>query len=125
MAMNEPTFNADGYPTEDTLKEIETWDYRRGFHGLMKFVQKAWNYPNYWSEEEEWYDAIKPDGSMWKRQKTLYRISTGGWSGNGMLIEAMEGNWMFWNLCWVSSRRGGHYEFDVRVIETAGVNPYE
>ena len=43
----------------------------------------------------------------------LFRISTGGWSGNESIIRAMERNGMMWHLNWVQSRRGGHYIFEI------------
>ncbi len=87
----------DGYPTEETLLKIKEWDYH-DFPGLMAFVESIW-----W--QTDW---------GWHRKGKKYRISTGGWSGNESLVGAMEANWLFWTMCWQSSRRGGHYEFEIK-----------
>lgn len=89
--------NKDGYPEEYELKKITEWDYK-DFEGLMEYVADLWKYPQYWTNEES--------GKI--------SISTGGWSGNELIISALMQNRMFWACCWVSSRRGGHYEFKVR-----------
>lgn len=88
--------NSDGYPEEHELEKIWEWPYTDP-RGLMEYVEELWTYPDYW----------KQDGDK-------YTISTGGWSGNEDLIEAMEENIMFWLACWESSRRGGHFEFTVK-----------
>lgn len=95
-----PEFDEDGYPTEETEKEIREWDFH-DFAGLMQFVQRAWHYGA---------EYFKPT------TEHMWEVSTGGWSGNESLIAAMKANTIFWALCWVSSRRGGHYEFKVRPI---------
>lgn len=91
----EPTFDADGYPTEETLKAIRKWDYH-DFKGLMRYCHKAWKYPEYF---------IELDGH--------YQVHTVGWSGNESIIGALQDNMMFWAVCWLESRRGGHYLFEV------------
>jgi hypothetical protein len=96
--MTEPTFDRDGYPTEETLEAIRKWDCDdpAGKIALLRFVQKAWSYPLYFTKiAEEWH------------------VSTGGWSGNEDLIRAMRKNFVFWSLTWVQERRGGHYIFEV------------
>lgn len=93
-----PTFDKDGYPTEDTLRKIETWPTAAtaDLYALVQFVRAAWKYPDYFRlRSDHW---------------TL-SLSTGGWSGNEMLVGALQNNLVFWGLCWESSRRGGHYEF--------------
>jgi hypothetical protein len=87
----------DGYPTEELLETIRNWPWQQGFNGLMELVKRNWN----WSD------------MMFCKEEDTYSISTGGWSGNESLVHAMQENQMFWGLCWVSSRRGGHYEFEV------------
>ena len=109
--MTEPTFDKDGYPTDDTLDRVRTWpmDSPSDMGVLLGFVQIAWTYPDY-------FTPAKRRTRLWKgaELRRLWRVSTGGWSGNESLINAMQGNLMFWSLAWVSSRRGGHYEFETR-----------
>jgi hypothetical protein len=94
--MNEPTFDRSGYPTDETLEVIRKWDYN-DFKGLMKYCQECWRYDDYFSTDDN----------------ITYEVHTGGWSGNESVISAMMGNIMFWSMCWVQSRRGGHYIFEV------------
>lgn len=93
----------DGYPTEDELEYIAKYPYQSGFKPLMAEIRKMWNYAEcgYWTE--------KPDD--------IYEISTAGWSGNESIISALQENRMFWALCWVQSRRGGHYIFEVKDLK--------
>ena len=94
--MTEPTFDKDGYPTDETLEAIEKWDARDTL-GLFAFMEQCWSYPHYWN-----------------RAGDVIQISTGGWSGNESIISAFQANYIAWIFTWVSSRRGGHYEFEVR-----------
>jgi hypothetical protein len=93
---DEPTFDADGYPTQETEETITHWPLFDGYHSLLAYVARAWKYPDYFSNEGN-----------------DYRISTGGWSGNEELISALRQNVAFWAICWQSSARGGHYVFTV------------
>jgi hypothetical protein len=86
----------DGYPTEELLERVKTWPYDKGYAGLMELVRANWQWENYFQQ----------DGNK-------YALSTGGWSGNEDLIGALQENTLFWVCCWESSRRGGHYEFEV------------
>ena len=80
------------YPEDDELEKIRTWPME-DFDGWMKFIQSIWAYEDYIDEEDGvWY------------------VSTGGWSGNEEIIQAMRTNESYlWIFHWVSSRRGGHY----------------
>jgi hypothetical protein len=89
----------DGYPEEDELKQIAEWPYT-DIAGLLEFAQPMWSYPDRW----------------WTEGDALH-LSTGGWSGNEILVGAMQENRMFWAICWISSRRGGHYSFDLSRIK--------
>lgn len=89
----------DGYPTEEALERIKTWPWA-DCTGLMDFIGSLWSYPDRW---------VKSAG---RRGRPLYTVSTGGWSGNESLIEALQANAMAWRLLWLSCRRGGHYEFE-------------
>ena len=85
------------YPTRYAIRRIRTWPYEKGWVALMDYVKARWWTP-------EW---------GWTQEGRFYRFSTGGWSGNESLVGAMEGNRMFWSLCWESSRRGGHYVIEI------------
>jgi hypothetical protein len=103
----------DGYPTEEELKDVESWHVRseEGCQELLEFVKDCWWMPGWgWSE----LDIVDDLATSFETPYHVYRISTGGWSGNESLIHSMQKNTMFWMLAWYSSRRGGHYEFRVR-----------
>ena len=96
--------DADGYPTEEELEKIRTWSHPKyDYTGLLDYVGSHWWYPEYFHKEPT-------------KAGAQYKISTGGWSGNEELIGALQENLVFWGLCWVSSRRGGHYEFETRKL---------
>lgn len=103
--MDAPTFDVDGYPSEQTLQTIREWPPQESagqpirFIQLMKFMQEAWRYA---------------DCGYFQVEGDNYHISTAGWSGNESLIEALQENFIFWSVCWRLSRRGGHYEFEVK-----------
>lgn len=94
-AQLEPTFDAHGYPTDETLAIIENWPHD-DWAALMEFVSKSWHYPEY----------ARKNGREWS-------LATGGWSGNESIIYALGRNFVFWRTCWVRSERGGHYVFEV------------
>ena len=104
--MKEPTFDRDGYPTKETLQVIEKWDdyTEQGRMELLRFIQKAWYYPDWVAEK---------DG--------LFVFATGGWSGNEELISAFREN-VLWHILRKIEIDGGFYVFGVgknaeRVIE--------
>lgn len=83
------------YPDDETLRTIREWPWD-DFGGLMKFIRKHWTYADWgWREYEP----------------GVYEISTGGWSGNEDIIQAMMQNAAVWVVHWYLSRRGGHYVF--------------
>jgi hypothetical protein len=84
------------YPTEEDLQRIREWP-STDLDGLMAFVRACWKYAD-WG---------------WLQEGRRFSISTAGWSGNEELIEAMQENFVFWALCWQSSRKGGHFEFEL------------
>ena len=93
-----------GYPTEKAHNKIIEWP-SDDFPGLIKFVKELW-----WQAEWGWRE-VREGNSI------IYYISTGGWSENEELISAMKNNHMFWLFCWISSHRGGHFEFEVKKHE--------
>ena len=92
------------YPTEKELKIIENWDFRAGWKKLFEFIEGIW-----WAADWGWTQRGK--------RVIKYDISTGGWSGNADIIWSMKTNFMFWSMCWISHRRGGHFRFEVRPIK--------
>lgn len=85
-----PTFDADGYPTEETELAIKTWDFR-DVDGWLAYIREAWNH-HY--------------GRIWEENKLL-KMATGGWSGNESITHAMRENYVLWAMLWDSSHRGG------------------
>lgn len=85
----------DKYPEIEELEQIKNWSHESGWKALMDFIESIWWMP-------EW---------GFSRRGKRYDISTGGWSGNEEIIKAMTENFIFWSMCWVSTRRGGHFVF--------------
>jgi hypothetical protein len=84
-----PTFDRDGYPTDETLQAIRDWPHT-DHAGLIEYVREAWS--DY--------------GRMWE-QDGMLKLATGGWSGNESITSALSGNAIFMALWWESSHRGG------------------
>ena len=101
-----PGLDEQGYPTKGFLQKIESFrpQEAKGWALLMDVVREAWTY-------QEWGWAQEVDNNLCGRPVMLYKISTAGWSGNEDLIRARHANTLFWTMCWVQSRRGGHYLF--------------
>jgi hypothetical protein len=98
----------EGYPTDAALARMRRWAYDAGYLSLLGFVQSCWWAAGWgWSEPRRYH----------------YSISTGGWSGNEDIIDALESNHQFWTQCFKSERIGGHYRLYVpkhlRIYEPA------
>lgn len=107
MMTDDAVLTADGYPAEAALARITAWptETRADFVNLLAYVRAIWHCADWgWSE---------PGPGR-------YEISTGGWSGNESLIEALQTHPLCWAFCWESSRRGGHYVFVIRLQAKAG-----
>lgn len=103
------------YPSEEDLQAIRDWESIADADGWFRFVRSIW-----WAPEWGWHeDSVTDDLD---RPVRRYSISTGGWSGNEDIIEAMGHN-MLWHVTWQQSRRGGHYIFDVAVPEPVAGSP--
>lgn len=119
--MKKDMLDDDGYPTEDALEIIRLWSFRDP-KGWFDFIKSIWEYVD-WGWREKYEDCdIFPDKKVYR-----YYISTGGWSGNERIVQAMEENIMLWNFNWIQSRRGGHYIFELSrgghyIYELMGVN---
>ena len=91
--------DADGYPDGEELARIVRWPHT-DLVGLFQFIRTLWQYKN-----------------CWKQRGRRYWLSTGGWSGNESLIEALQSNQIVWLVCFYSHRRGGHYVFELPKIK--------
>jgi hypothetical protein len=100
--MNEPSFDRDGYPTEDTLTAIAAWP--TDAPSLMLFVEGAWN-TDYGSVR---YDLRDEEAQVVNRRvgSSMVRFATGGWSGNESVIHALRQN-IRGRLLWLLSTHGG------------------
>jgi hypothetical protein len=96
----------DGYPTDAVLDKITNWSHTDKFVHLMEFVKDIW-----WAADWGWREYNTKDYN--NRDEITYDISTGGWSGNESIINALQDNRLFWMCCWEQSNRGGHYIFKV------------
>jgi hypothetical protein len=105
--------DADGYPTKAELRRIRHWQCLPAegvfdFEGLLHYVATIWWHPDLWTIRKR-RERAGGRGKLIRR----YSVSTGGWSGNEEIINALQDNRSFWWICWTESRRGGHYEFQV------------
>lgn len=85
-----PTFDADGYPTDETLDIIANWEPSVDVSVWIAFCVAALH---------------KTYSTVCRRGNDLW-IATGGWSGNEDIIEAMRQNVM-WSLCFRFASAGG------------------
>lgn len=95
------------YPTEEDLQKILNWS--------VSIPEADKNKP---IKGEPWYPFFDFVESIWwcadwgfRREGNVYYLSTGGWSGNESIIDAMQSNFVFWAQWWEQTRRGGHYIF--------------
>jgi hypothetical protein len=95
------------YPDTDELGRIESWpaDDPLGWFAYIKSVGNYWPDPSWGWTEENGFDLERP--------VRVIHVSTGGWSGNEDILEAMHANLMLWATTWTEHRRGGHYTFEV------------
>jgi hypothetical protein len=93
----------EGYPTQEACDLITGWPPEKGYTRLMDMVHDLWAY----ARAGGWTETPVADFGI------QYEISTGGWSGNEDLIQALKQNHLFWASCWSSSQRGGHFIFIV------------
>ena len=105
----------DGYPDDAELAKITAWRCLEtgDFRPLMEYVGSLWN----WGERmfrKTGEDKAGPYAGGVIVTSDVYEVSTGGWSGNESLIGALQENFVFWSMCWVQSRRGGHFIFHIR-----------
>lgn len=97
---DDPVLGSDGYPHDIEVQRIISWRIRNrdDVLALVAYVKRRWTYADvgYWTE------VVDRDGTV------HLMMSTGGWSGNEDLVDALESS-IAWGLCFDSHRRGGHY----------------
>lgn len=101
--MKLPTFDADGYPSDETIEAIEQWAWQDAA-GCLDFVKAAWHYPEYARDE---ITAGEAEVLHAEKTEKYLRLATGGWSGNEDLIAAIRHNQMVHALTWRLNARGG------------------
>ena len=100
----EPTFDRDGYPTDETLDILRNWDdfSSSGYQQWIEFAHKAWH----------WNDMViigTDSENIILSDRKMVQFHTGGWSGNEDIISAMQGN-VLWLVNFQNHRTGGHFE---------------
>ncbi|MEW6680012.1 MAG: hypothetical protein AB1297_03170 [bacterium] len=74
--MIEPTFDKEGYPTEETLETIKNWkieDFQKDIEELLLYICHAWHW-------EKFASNVRPG---------IWTFATGGWFGNKALLNAL------------------------------------
>ncbi len=93
----EPVLDGDGYPSDEQLEAIKTWEIIGSpLNEFLDYCRVLWLYPDRW---------VDTDGDLY--------LSTGGWSGNEAVLGAMQENFIFWAMCWRRHDVGGHYWFNL------------
>lgn len=90
--------DAEGYPTDEELQRLRDWDMADP-RGWLDFARSLWH----------WADWGWPTPAV--KSEEPIEVSTGGWSGNESIIEAMQQAHfgVLWHAVWEQTRKGGHY----------------
>ncbi len=101
MNLPKVRMDQDGYPTDEFLEWIRSYDTITG--DSMEFILTIL---------DEWYhgDYGWKIQRAYKGERKVF-ISTCGWSGNEEMIAALRDNFMFWAVHYFSHQTGGHYIF--------------
>ena len=102
--------DADNYPDEASLKQIREYDLlEQPFSGLLQLL---------------WENTNWADRQIFMRGKHVIHLtySTGGWSGNENVVDALRANILFWGLCWERTDAGGHYYFRIDLRQMQGMH---
>lgn len=118
-ALSEPTFDADGYPTDATLDRIQMWPVVTSADMVecMDFAGRAWSYYGTWRKHPNWTAhperasaALRASG--WRPlSQVRYVLITGGWSGNESVVASIEANQIMQMVGAWAWKRGGWYEY--------------
>jgi hypothetical protein len=109
--LKEPSqpLDSECYPTREALEYIVNYqDSIKNPYKLLDFIKSIWMFADWGWKEEETLDIVGTP-------KLRIYMSTGGWSGNESIIEALKTNKKhFWQIFWEESRRGGHFKLLLR-----------
>lgn len=100
-------FDKDDYPTDEVLELIKNWKFdNENVYQFISLIENLWKYDG--------FSITMEKGEEDKPCKYKYlNLHTYGWSGNEDIIESLRGNALFWSMFWYTSKRGGHYKFDL------------
>ncbi len=104
----------DGYPTEATLKRLETWPLSDS-EGALRFMGSLWHFDG-WGYSERLLEAEREVIRAEDTDK-CFRFATGGWSGNESLISAYKNNLLLNAFTWRLTASGGLHIFSIRGVE--------
>lgn len=105
--MIDPTFDEDGYPSEETLLALRDWPMEDAA-GALDFLAAAWHWQEFGVSRE-----LKPAEAEVvhaEPEDRFLRLATGGWSGNEELIDVFSSR-MIYSVTWRLSARGGLHIF--------------
>ena len=104
-----PTFDRDGYPTDETVTRIEEWPVQGlaidSLRSCLDFVIDSWD--NDYGSVSRTLSSTELSMVHAQKGEKFIRFATGGWSGNESLINALRRNQMIHGLAWVATVRGG------------------
>lgn len=90
----------DGYPTDESLEKIEKLEHEEAERFVASLPDIKLPYASIHKYEEDGEARIS--------------YSTGGWSGNESIINAMLKNFYINQFMYYSWHRGGHHVFDLK-----------
>lgn len=97
-----PTFDSDGYPTEELLDYISRLSpLEHDPFEIAEYINECWH----WNDMSRWLNRNPQEG--------CWTISTGGWSGNESIIAALRKS-LWWMCYWYREERGGHFWFKIQ-----------
>ena len=105
--MKSPTFDRDGYPTDETLDALRQWDLADA-NAALDFIAAAWNTQD-GDCRHALYDAEEHVIHAEHGERFL-RLVIGEWSGNEALVYAFRES-LVWDLTWRLSTAGGLHIF--------------
>jgi hypothetical protein len=94
------------HPTDEELTRLREWPLNDP-RGWLEYARSLWRMQDWgWPELEG-------------------EVSTGGWSGNEEILDAMQDAHMglLWHQVWHQTRRGGHYTLNLSLVARPSALP--